>query len=285
MTGQSLSTRTRPGPARRSTWPSSASRVWAQKGHQALRPPPFEVSGSFTLDQKKAKLLALKARTTCRKCDAVGHWSGDATCPLSKGKGKSGAARAGTSSSTSTSGPSRIGKGAPHGKGNPSAGRGGAVPKPRTVYFPINETADLQQQHNKVSYLAFRVPDHREAAHGGYHAVPPPADLREELAWQLSTQEMAATSTDATWVSRPMEEDQDMVMLIEALGHPENNDPMEKEVLRIRSSPTSTPEAPGENPTMSTTPPTTRPTYVTTPLPAPTGNTSTAETARWPATL
>ena len=58
------------------------------KGHAGFRGPQFELSGSFTLDEKKAKLQALKARTTCKRCGAIGHWSGDAICPLQKGKGK-----------------------------------------------------------------------------------------------------------------------------------------------------------------------------------------------------
>ena len=143
----------------------------AQKGHRALKPPPFQISGSFTLDQKKAKLMALKARTTCRKCGATGHWSGDAVCPFSKGKGKGSAARAGTTSSTSTSHHGRFGKGAAHSKGNPSTGSGGTGTKPHTVYFSINETANPNGP--ATAFLAFRVPDQgARHAQGGYHAVP-----------------------------------------------------------------------------------------------------------------
>ena len=70
---------------------ADAEAYWAkkgaqQKGQKGFKPPPFEISGSFSLDEKRAKLQQLKARTTCRQCGAVGHWSGDAQCPLSKGK-------------------------------------------------------------------------------------------------------------------------------------------------------------------------------------------------------
>ena len=51
-----------------------ATQARVQKGHAALRPPPSELSGSFSIDQKRARLMALKARTSCRKCGAIGHW-------------------------------------------------------------------------------------------------------------------------------------------------------------------------------------------------------------------
>ncbi|CAE7947914.1 RE2, partial [Symbiodinium sp. KB8] len=227
----------------------------AQKGHRALKPPPFEISGSFSLDQKKAKLMALKARTTCRKCGATGHWSGDAVCPFSKGKGKGSAARAGTTSSTSTSHHGRFGKGAAHSKGNPSTGSGGTGTKPRTVYFSINETANPNGP--ATAFLAFRVPDQgARHAQGGYHAVPPPASLRagqasDGLTLQLSTQEMARASSDATWVNKPLDEDQDMVMLIEALGAAEQPSPTAE---AANPSADAAPEAaPADTSTTSTT--------------------------------
>ena len=46
------------------------------KGHggfSKINAPPFETSGSISLDDKRARLRALKARTTCKKCGAVGH--------------------------------------------------------------------------------------------------------------------------------------------------------------------------------------------------------------------
>ena len=136
----------------------------SSKGQKGFRPPPFEISGSFTLDEKKAKLQQLKARTTCRKCGAVGHWSGDAQCPLSKGKGKSHLSRAGaptsTSSATSSKAPPR---------GNPHAGRQPAKSKPRTVYFSIKEHPNAGDD---AAFLAFRTP-------GSFNRAPPPECLRD----------------------------------------------------------------------------------------------------------
>ncbi|CAE7784620.1 secA, partial [Symbiodinium microadriaticum] len=37
-----------------------ATQARVQKGHAALRPPPSELSGSFSIDQKRARLMALK---------------------------------------------------------------------------------------------------------------------------------------------------------------------------------------------------------------------------------
>ena len=47
----------------------------------------FEVSGSLSIKERRAKSAALKAKTTCRRCGATGHWSGDSACPHSKSKG------------------------------------------------------------------------------------------------------------------------------------------------------------------------------------------------------
>ena len=75
----------------------------AGKGKGFRQPPPrqFQVSGSLSLEERRAKVAALKSRTTCRRCGARGHWSGDATCPMTKGSGKKG--KHGTSSSSATS--------------------------------------------------------------------------------------------------------------------------------------------------------------------------------------
>ena len=105
----------------------------SSKGHAPMKPPPFEISGTFSMDEKKAKLLQLKARTTCRKCGNVGHWSGDAQCPLNKGKGKTKNPRAGAPSS-SLSSTGWAGRGHPPGRGTSHAGRGSGKDKPRTVY-------------------------------------------------------------------------------------------------------------------------------------------------------
>ena len=52
----------------------------AQKGkgfRGPAAPRQFSVSGSLSLEERKAKIATLKARTTCRRCGNVGHWSGD----------------------------------------------------------------------------------------------------------------------------------------------------------------------------------------------------------------
>ena len=121
------------------------------KGHTGFQKPQFELSGSFSLDDKRAKLQALKARTTCRRCGAIGHWSGDANCPLQKRKGKKSS-----------------GKGAyehhehyqPPCKGEDTKGQ-----KTRMVYFSISETA----------------PTGAPQAHLALRRDPPPQPERQAL--------------------------------------------------------------------------------------------------------
>ena len=38
-----------------------------------MKGPPFAISGTFSMDQKKVKLLQLKARTTCHRRGNVGE--------------------------------------------------------------------------------------------------------------------------------------------------------------------------------------------------------------------
>ena len=191
----------------------------SSKGQKDFRPPPFEISGSFTLDEKKAKLQQLKARTTCRKCGAVGHWSGDAQCPLLKGKGKSHLSRAGappsSTSATSSKAPPRE---------NPHAGRQPAKSKPRTVYFSIKEH---HGPGDGTALLAFRTP-------GNFNRAPPPDCLRDpppvpapgpphksdaaSTNWSIIGQELAGQ--EPAWLS-DLNADDDMAMLIDSLGMPE----------------------------------------------------------------
>eukprot|EP00439_Symbiodinium_sp_Y106_P072384 s1237_g13.t1 len=95
------------------------------KGHGGFQKgatPPFEISGQISLDDKRERLRALKARTTCKKCGAVGHWSGDFECPLSKGKGRKGGGKSSSITTTSGAGTSQHRGGAGRGpKGRPSA--------------------------------------------------------------------------------------------------------------------------------------------------------------------
>ena len=52
------------------------------KGHGGFQPHRhFDISGSVSLQERKARLAQLKSRTECRRCGAKGHWSGDAACP------------------------------------------------------------------------------------------------------------------------------------------------------------------------------------------------------------
>ncbi|CAE7591026.1 RE1 [Symbiodinium sp. CCMP2592] len=124
-----------------------------QKGHAGFSAGKrYEVRGQLSLEERKARVTALKSRTTCRACGAKGHWSGDSACPKGKGKG-----RPGSSSSASTSAT----KG-PKGKGK-DPGKHGSH-KPRTVYFAVRE--DVEDQPN--GYMASR---------GDFTNVPPPSDL------------------------------------------------------------------------------------------------------------
>ena len=191
----------------------------SSKGQKGFRPPPFEISGSFTLDEKKAKLQQLKARTTCRKCGAVGHWSGDAQCPLSKGKGKSHLSRAGAPSSSTSATSSK----APP-RGNPHAGRQPAKNKPRTVYFSIKEHHD---SGDGTALLAFRTP-------GNFNRAPPPDCLRDpppapapgppvdsdaaSTNWSIIGQELSGQ--EPAWLS-DLSADDDLAMLIDSLGMPD----------------------------------------------------------------
>ena len=77
----------------------------AGKGKGFRHPPPrqFQVSGSLSLEERRAKVAALKSRTTCRRCGARGRWRGDAACPMTKGSGKKGK-RSTSSSSASSAG-------------------------------------------------------------------------------------------------------------------------------------------------------------------------------------
>ena len=122
----------------------------AQKG-KGSGPKHFAVSGSLSLEERKAKIASLKSRTTCRKCGAVGHWSGDSQCPGSKGGARKGKYRPG-----STSGSSQMSTTAS--KGSPA--------KSRTVYFAVHEPSSAGGSHG---YMALRGE--------GFHAVPPPSSL------------------------------------------------------------------------------------------------------------
>ena len=123
------------------------------RGPQA--PRQFAVSGSLSLEERKAKIATLKSRTTCRKCGAVGHWSGDPQCPASKGGGRKGKVRPGS--------------GGPSSNASTTTSKGSSQPKQRTVYFAIHEHGD--EANKPHGYMAVR------GGGEGYHAVPPPSSL------------------------------------------------------------------------------------------------------------
>ena len=88
----------------------------------------FEVSGSLSLQEKRARLQQLKSKTECRKCGQRGHWSGDPQCPKGTGKGDGKSKKSFSSSTTASSGK--------HGK---KGSKGSGPPKTRVVYFAMHD--------------------------------------------------------------------------------------------------------------------------------------------------
>ena len=90
----------------------------------------FQVHGHLTMEERRARVQAMKSRTTCRKCGQSGHWANDPQCPKSyksaKGKSKGGSPSSTTSTTTSSPKSSK-------------GGKGGKSDKPRTVFFTVNE--------------------------------------------------------------------------------------------------------------------------------------------------
>eukprot|EP00913_Durusdinium_trenchii_P024011 g22549.t1 len=122
-----------------------------QTGHRGFGGSPrhFQVQGHLTMEERKARVQALKAKTQCRKCGQHGHWANDPQCPRSykKGKGKSSSSSP-SSASTATSSP----------KSN-KGGKGGKSDKPRTVFFTINEYSDDmtgEQHHDLEANMVMR---------------------------------------------------------------------------------------------------------------------------------
>lgn len=81
----------------------------------------FEVSGQLSLQEKRARLQQLQARTECRKCGQKGHWSGDPQCPRNN---KDSSRKTTSTSSTSVTSASK-------------GGKKGKKPKTRVVYFAM----------------------------------------------------------------------------------------------------------------------------------------------------
>ncbi|CAE7367988.1 RE1 [Symbiodinium necroappetens] len=124
-----------------------------QKGHHGFNNKRFEVRGQLSLEERKARVTALKSRTSCRACGARGHWSGDSICPKGGGKGK----RSPSSTSTSST------KGAGKNKGKGASDKSGG-PKPRTVYFAVSDPEPVEPK----GFMANR---------GDFSRVPPPTSL------------------------------------------------------------------------------------------------------------
>ena len=240
-------------------------------GKGGFRPPParqFAVSGSLSLEERRQKVADLKSRTTCRRCGQRGHWSGDAACPQTKGAGRAGKTRPGTTPPSSSSGK-------PDNKGT---GKGS---KQRPVYFAIREEPG---EHHRQGMMAYR-------AGRGYHAVPPPRDLggppsgvidleeddspANTTAWSLVPAETRPQWTDlpgqhsmvraedrANWTDLPppgpTQSEIEDLMLQEALGKMEVDAPVAPEPLEDHRPPVAAQGPPSTPPrtTSTSTPPT-----------------------------
>jgi hypothetical protein len=136
------------------------------KGHggfQAQR--QFDISGSVSFQERKARLAQLKARTECRRCGAKGHWSGDAACP--KGQKKGGSKKHQGTSQTSTRPPQSA-------QGGKSSNKNA---KPRVVYF--SHRGDPGQ--GGFGYMAIKKEPNDDSSRPAGVCVPPPTS------WQSSS--------------------------------------------------------------------------------------------------
>ena len=124
------------------------------KGHHGFsQQRQFDISGSVSFQERKARLAQLKSRTECRRCGQKGHWSGDASCPKGSGKRASSPTKKGFSPSSRTSNTSGSG-----GKGNKT--------KPRVVYFSMVDNSGPGSSHDGVGFMALH-----------HNEVPPPSSL------------------------------------------------------------------------------------------------------------
>ena len=133
------------------------------KGHSGFHNQRhFDISGSVSFQERKARLAQLKSRTECRRFGQKGHWSGDSACP--KGGRKEGGKKSNKSSPTSS--PTSSGK---HGSNS------GKTNKPRVVYFSMAEDEKTAAQGPRVAMMAYR--GARPKASSGGRASPPPECL------------------------------------------------------------------------------------------------------------
>ena len=138
------------------------------KGHGGFHQQRhFDISGSVSFQERKARLAQLKAKTECRRCGAKGHWSGDAACPKGAKKGS-------FSKSSNASASTRTGQGGSKGGGKSGKNQ---PPKPRVVYF---STREPDQGTFGMGYMAL---DERQAG----ACVPPPTSLQSATASGLAT--------------------------------------------------------------------------------------------------
>lgn len=176
------------------------------KGHSAFgNHRNFEVSGSLSFHERRAKLQQLKARTECRRCGQRGHWSGDAACPKGQRKFGSDGGKSGGRSKSS-------GKSSSSGKKGSSAATSGS--KPRVVYFSLHSSGETGA--TSLGYMALHGDrgqpgsGNGELSHGVQ--VPPPTGLTSPTTpsnrpgeGQVMTPEGMATASRMTgFLSSPM---------------------------------------------------------------------------------
>ena len=130
-------------------------------------------------EDRKARIDAIKRKTTCRKCGQMGHWSTDYACPKNRGKGGPKGSGGTTTSTASTATSQRGGRGS----GKPA--------KPRTFYFVVNEYKTAE--HETVE----EIEEPKAYVVRGYHQVPPPDNVREG--------EVVRTPTEGVLVESPTE--------------------------------------------------------------------------------
>lgn len=157
-----------------------------QSGHKGFGSGSrqFQVHGHLTMEERKARVQALKSRTQCRKCGQQGHWANDPQCPRcfksNKGKGKSSGGSPSSASTTTSSPKSGKGKG------------GKSSDTPRTVYFTINEYQD-DEAEDPQAYMVLKTTGREETTDEMLDRLIAEAQVR-----QLHSVPMALTTPEAS---------------------------------------------------------------------------------------
>lgn len=138
----------------------------------------FDITGSVSLQERKARLAQLKAKTECRRCGQKGHWSGDAACPKGATRG----------SSTS---PSKKGSSGYRPPSTMASSGKGKAPKPRVVYFSMANHTEEQSGDHQV-YMALHGSENMSSIYDGA-SIPPPTSLQMTGPTASSTASSAAT--------------------------------------------------------------------------------------------